>query len=123
MPDIQATNLTAQALGRECKPPKVISVPLDFTSNAQFRLDTKPSFDIGAIDAIICCYVDNRANANRLDILVSGTLQTVSVPAGRQGYFHLLAPNAATFTFTSVIAAINVNVFLLNYDVPGANWS
>jgi len=112
-----------QGLGRECKPPKVISVPLLFTGPVtEFKLDTGPIFSAGGIDAIISMYVDNRANGQRLDVLISGTLQTVTVPAGRQGYFHLLAPNSSTFTFTSA-GAVPVNVFLLNYDVPGANWS
>ena len=119
---ILATGLASQPLGRECKDPKCVAVPLDFTAAVEFTLDTKPLFDNATIDAIVSCYVDNRVNGARLDILISGTLQTISVPAGKQGYFHTLAPNAASFKFTTT-GGVLVNAFLLNYDVASATWS
>src|SRR5215471_3063142 len=89
------------ALSESCKAPKSLNIPLDFTTASQFTFDTKPVIDAGGIDSVLGLYIDNRANSARIDILCSGTLQTISVPAGAQMYMPLLTIDKPQFTFTT----------------------
>lgn len=119
---VQPTRLNTQSPGQSCKPPKVVCIPLDFSLASQYTLDLKPLQDLGAFDTVLSTYIDNRASAQRFDMLMGGTLQTISAPAGTQGYYTVLATNEATlFTFTST-GGVLVNLFLLNFDVAGVVW-
>lgn len=119
---IQPTGLNFQSIKQSCKPPAVICVPLDFAAASQYTLNLKQLQDLGVFDVLVTIYVDNRANPNVLDMLMSGTLQDVSAAAKTQGYYPVIANNPAELTFTSAGGA-KVNVFLLNFEVSPAVWT
>jgi hypothetical protein len=124
MPAIEAPSLAVTAVGDtsgSCFPPKCVSVPLDFTTTSQYTLNLKQLQDLNAFDVLLCMYIDNRANGQRLDVVLSGTLQTVSAPANTQGYYPVVCSNPPLITFTTTGGAL-VNAFLFNFNIQPGVW-
>lgn len=122
MPALNANTLAMQDVGNSCKPPKVICLPLDFTTNTQYTLNLQQLQDLGAFDACLSMYIDNRANGAALSVTFGGTGQNISCPKNAQGYFQVWCTNSpVTVTFTTT-GGVLVNVFLGNMDVSNAVW-
>lgn len=84
--------------------PKTLRVDFDFRAGAQsYSVDTTLIRAQGKLDIIQSIYIDNVTGANNqpVTIAVSGTNQSISVPANFQGIFPLLVTDRAAFTIES----------------------
>lgn len=98
--------------------PKVYPFRLDFRTVNQVDLDFQPEIEQGFIDFISGVWVDNRLNANPLEIVVASVGQSVGVPANKQCQMPLFVTDAAQLSFqTPVDNALIVPIFVLNFPV------
>lgn len=98
--------------------PKAYPFQLDFRTVNKVDIDMTPEITQGFIDFCSGVIFDNRLNANPLEILVAGCLQSVGIPAGKQGQMPLLIGDAAQLTFTTPINnQLIVPIFVVNFPV------
>lgn len=104
-----------------CEAPKAIPANLNFASNASYLMDLTPLFNNKQFTTLQTIYVDNTLNTSTLTVTINGTNQTILIPAGRGGYFPVLATTPPKVTFASA-GAFTVFVALLNFYLPGQVW-
>lgn len=98
--------------------PKAYPQNLDFRATNQVDIDMTPEIDGGFIDFVSGVVIDNRLNANVLEIVVAGTGQSLGFPAGKQGQMPLLITDAAQVSFiTPQNNALIVPVFIVNFPI------
>lgn len=102
--------------------PKSVAVPMDFTTTDTVLVDFTVTTSQAKISTVQMIYVDNFGNPARLDIAVSGTSQIIRCPAGRQGWFPVVATNRPKFTCTTT-PGVTVTVLFLNVPVAQGNWN
>jgi hypothetical protein len=104
--------------------PRAMRINIDFTTLATQAFDLQEEFLMAQMPYVQILYVDNtNANAALLTITVQGTQQVIKVKANEQGYFPVLAPESAGFTFSIPAPAANsVNVHFINAPMPAATW-
>jgi hypothetical protein len=105
--------------------PKTVNVLLaysQFTPPTTFNIDFRDLIESGQVYCIQTVYVDNRNNqANDVNIVVEGSAQVISCPAGYQGYFAILAQKVARFQVTCAGSG-DVRTQWINVPVPGVVW-
>lgn len=105
------------------KGPKAYPFRLQFQTLNEQDLDFQVEIDGGFISFISGCFVDNRLNANPLNIEVASVGQIVSIPAGKQAYMPLLVTDAAQLKITTIAANdLIVPFFVLNFPVQPYVW-
>lgn len=102
--------------------PKVIPYTLDFTTLTQIQVDTTQMIQSGLIEYIQTLYIDNKDNTGVLTLNIELLNQRIVIPAGRQGYWNVLAPNPPVFDFSVPAAFGKVYLQLINVPVQPANW-
>lgn len=77
----------------------------------------------GTLDFIQSIWIDNSLNTKSLSIIFSGTGQKITVKAGRQGIYPVIASNGSlSWRATSVAAAVIVPVIFMNVQQPYFQW-
>jgi hypothetical protein len=105
------------------KGPKAYPFKLDFRDTNLIEIDMSPEIVGGFISYISGCFVDNRLNANELEIEVASVGQLVGIPAGKQAYMPLLVTDAAQLTIRTISANdLVVPFFIVNFPVTPAVW-
>lgn len=102
--------------------PKSLAVQLDFTTVASIIVDLTITTAQGKISTVQMVFADNSANTAPLAIAVSGTSQTIRVPAGAQGWFPVVATNRPKLTFSSPAGSPVITCLLLNVPVAQGYW-
>lgn len=102
--------------------PKSVAVPMDFTNTDTVIVDFTITTAQVKISTVQMIYADNFNNPARLDISVSGTSQVIRIPAGRQGWFPVVATNRPKFACTTTPGVI-VTVLFLNVPVAQGEWN
>jgi hypothetical protein len=106
--------------------PKALPLALDFTINTAYQLQVTDIFSKGpgkpGFSVLQGFYADNSQSAAQLTVTISGTGQTLIVPAGFEGYIPMLSPSGGTITFTS-LGGIQLNVDLYNVPMPAMIWN
>jgi hypothetical protein len=76
----------------------------------------------GAFSMALMVFIDNQYGpANPIVLTFDGSGQNISVPAGTQGYYPVLAPNPFGFTISSNGTGIT-NLIVTNTLLPATNW-
>lgn len=103
--------------------------PVFYNYGADFALASNLVFDFKSINqgAIFgvpkSCFVDNGTNPSNVDVIVSITGQTFTVPAYAQGYFTINANISSEISFiTDGGANDKCNITIYNYDVAPNVW-
>lgn len=101
-----------------------VTLAFDFTGGAIVSTgDLTLEQMSGAIGFVQSCYIDNSLSTKPLSITVAGTLQTITIKAGQQGYFPLV-PFTGTFSWSAtcgaVSAAVKVPVIFMNIKLAAA---
>ncbi len=86
-----AQGVFAQTLS--CNGGLVIPVAVDMNMAVSGVLDFSSMIDQGFIDYIAGVYVDNLNGGNAIDLICSGTLMRVTIPANKQVFTQLLCVN------------------------------
>lgn len=82
--------------------PAYVPVNYDFSGGTQaYTTDMTSIKQAGKISAIQSVFIDNANNSQPVVLKVSGTNQSISVPANFQGVFPILVTGQALFTITS----------------------
>lgn len=104
-----------------CEGAKAVTAALNFTLNASYLVDLTSLFNNAQFSALQTLYIDNTGNAQSITATIAGSNQTITIPAGRGGYFPVIAVNPPKVVFASTGAA-TVFVALLNFYLPGQIW-
>jgi len=103
--------------------PVGIPVSLDFTATDNVRGDLALEQMQGVLDFVQAIYIDNSANTKSLKITFSGLAYSITVKAGRQGVFPVLAQQGAlSWQAQSIGAALVVPVIMFNVQQPYFQW-
>jgi hypothetical protein len=114
--------------GRSRKFGKVtLPISLNWVNSAAYSLNLQNVVDRDFIDCVKTLWIDNSKNLSSVTIVLTPSLQTITFPAGLEGYVEVIAPNPLQISFTSggvnPLTSIPVTqVQLLNYVVAGATW-
>jgi hypothetical protein len=125
MTDISNTGFVG--LGYKYCPPKEgargCPVTFDFSVQADQIYDMTSLQNNGKFSQVEGVFVSNVGNANPLDILVDGSGQVITIPAGKCAYMPLLAPNPPKFTFSTTPAGgLSIQAIFLNYAIIPLVW-
>lgn len=101
---------------------RAIHVTIDFSLGSIFTADLSQIQSVGGMDSVQTLYVDNRNGAGGLKIDCGVTLQDITVPPGAQGYFPVLQNNPPIIKFQALSGTPLIDIFFLNFFVPGAIW-
>jgi hypothetical protein len=113
---IQIGNATIPAEG-----PKAIPYALDFSAVQAYGIDVLNLFQNRLLSVIQCVYVDNSNSGSQLILTMTGTQQTIKVPAGAQGYFPVLSPTSGQINAVS-LGGVVVKLDLLNVPMSAGVW-
>ena len=105
-----------RTLGMPDSGPKCVPIKLDFSIFPTYTIDFSNATNLGYFDAVQTVWVDNFGNAQILKITVQGSQQVLQIPAGAQGYFPCMCPNAIRMQFDSTGGTVQ-QVTLLNFPV------
>lgn len=101
--------------------PKSLAQTLDFTSTQSVTIDLTITTQQVLISTVQSVFVDNSANSAELSCTSSGTQQSITVPAGAQGWFSLVATNRPKLTFQTT-TGVRIPVILLNVPMSQQFW-
>lgn len=101
--------------------PKSIFIAIDFTGAVSAQIDFTLATMSAKITAIQSLWFDNTNNSESVEIDVQGTGQVITVPAGAQGTFPVIASNRPKFILTSSGNVI-VRTCWLNVPLPANLW-
>lgn len=101
--------------------PRAIPVLAQFSAAATSILDLTLVVQQAKISAIQGFWVDNSANTAAITFTVQATQQTMTIPAGAQGYVPVLAGVLPRFTAVSS-GGVDVRFLFLNVPVPALVW-
>lgn len=103
---------------------QALSVVFDFTANTSYGLNLKQYPALGKMSGVQSVYIDNSGNNQPLTIQTHVFLQSVTCPAGAQGYFPLLCAREPSFTVSLPALGTNAVTRLqfLNVPVPSEFW-
>lgn len=105
--------------------PKTIPLVLDFSSanNEDILVDLQQFEQLGRMSMVQTIYIDMSNAANNLIVIMNDSGQQIVAKVGTQGYYNVLAPNPARFTFRSVQGSTDaLPVYLINVPIPGQVW-
>jgi len=106
--------------------PKALPLALDFTINTAFQIQVSDLFSKGpgkpGFSVLQGFYADNSQSAAQLTVVISGTGQTLIVPAGSEGYIPMLSPSGGTIIFSS-LGGNKLNIDLYNVPMPAILWN
>src|ERR1700733_3178209 len=114
----------AIAIGNAVNPkegPKAVPYNLDFSVQTAYSINILYLYQQNIISVIQVLYVDNSANADSVQVLVSQTSQRIIVPAGDQGYFPVLCPTNGVITVSSG-GGVQVPLCLINVPMQCLTW-
>jgi hypothetical protein len=118
-PGVNQTNILNALVPPEG--PKSAAVTLDFSLTDTVLVDFTITTAQGKLSTVQMIFVDNYANPAPLNVQVSGTSQTIRVPAGIQGWFPVVATNRPKFTCVTDPGVIVIALFL-NVPVAQGQW-
>lgn len=124
MSNINANSLRQFSVNGQMVPPegsRAVPLTLDFSLATQYTLDLQNFVARNLISMVQAMYVDNSANSSPLTINMPNSGQTIVFPPNAQGYLSILAPNPASFSFSSG-GGVVAQVTLLNYPVTNCVW-
>lgn len=101
--------------------PKSIYIAIDFTVASTAQIDFTLATMGAKITAIQSLWFDNSNNSESVEIDVQGTGQVITVPAGAQGTFPVIAANRPKFVLSSPGNVI-VKTCWLNVPLPSNLW-
>lgn len=104
-----------------CEGAKAVTAQLNFVTNAAYLVDLTSLFNNSQFSALQTLYIDNTQNTSPITAVVAGSNQSLTIPAGRGGYFPVIAVNPPKVLFSSA-GAFTVFVALLNFYLPGQIW-
>lgn len=103
--------------------PTGLNVGLDFTAVDNVTGDLGLEQMSGTIDYVQSIYIDNSLNTKSLSITFSGTQYTITVKAGVQGIFPVIAANGTlSWRAKSVGAGVLVPCIMMNEQQPYFQW-
>jgi hypothetical protein len=102
--------------------PRTIPVTVDFSKGQTQSIDLQQLIVQSKISMVQSMYVDNSANNAAVTFVISGTGQTLVVPATSEAYLPILAPSPAVITVSSDSSEA-IGVFINNFPVPAAVWN
>jgi hypothetical protein len=109
--------------------PVGVSCILNFSQYATFVINGVSLFGaanpLSAFSGCQSIYVDTSMTDSPVIISVAGSQQTLVIKGRTQGYYPLIAPNIFNLTATcaDTVNAVNVQIILMNFFVPPAQWS
>jgi hypothetical protein len=103
--------------------PKIVPLTLDFTSALSFEIDLTLAINQKKIEIVQGIYIDNSRAVSTFTIRAQASNQEISIPAGAQGYYPLLAGQLPRFTATSNGGVVPVYIAFLNVPVPALQWN
>lgn len=103
--------------------PVGVNVALDFTTVDNVAGDLALEQMQGQIEYVQAIYIDNSKNTKSLTITFGGIGYSITVKAGRQGIFPVVAPQGSLrWTAQSIAAVVVVPVILFNVQQPYFQW-
>lgn len=100
-----------------------VNVTLDFTAGNLAIGDLGLEQMTGTLEFVQSIYIDNSLNTKPLTIIFSGTQQNITIKAGQQGLFPVIASNGVlSWRATSVGAAVVVPTIMMNVQQPPFLW-
>jgi hypothetical protein len=99
-----------------------VSVAYNFTTQASFNTDLTSLAQQGKLTNVQTVYVDNTSNNEPVIVLSIVTNQSISVPAGVQGYYTMLVSSAMQFTVSSTGNGTTVQVQYIDVIIPPSQW-
>lgn len=100
-----------------------VNVALDFTTVDNVVGDLALEQLTGTLEFIQSIYIDNSLNTKSLTIVFSGTQYTITIKAGVQGIFPVIAANGSlSWRAKSVGAAVVVPCIMMNEQQPYFQW-
>jgi hypothetical protein len=118
-PGVNQTNILNAVVPPEG--PKSAPVVLDFTNTNSVTVDFTITTSQGKLSTVQMIYVDNSLNDAPVNFNVQGTSQNVTVPAGAQGWFPIVATNRPKFVCTTDGHLVITTLFL-NVPVAQGYW-
>lgn len=105
--------------------PKTVPLFFDFTTQPEYIVDLGLAEMEARIPFVQCIYADNSLNTGALIVTVAGSHQTLTFPAGYQGYLPVVAPNPAKFMLSLATGGVNANtgVQFLSCFIPPILWN
>lgn len=112
------------AFGNEpAKGSRVMRIPVDFSLENPAIIDLQIELLNHIIEFVQCAYIDNSANPNSLTIVSQATQQSITVPAGFQGYLPVLCTmDNPTLTCTTV-GTPAILLYLCSFPCPADSWT
>lgn len=102
--------------------PKIVPLNLDFAIVGTYEIDLTLAINQRKIEIVQGIYIDNSLNTSPFSIVAESSKQKISIAAGAQGYYPLLAGQYPRFTCTSAGAFV-VYIAFLNVPVPALQWN
>lgn len=123
MPTLSATPTKTNLLPHKDIGPRWLQLPpLVFTSSVTaFTFDLNKELSQEIIDNVQSVYVDNGLNSRAVTISITGSNQTIVIPAGAQGAFPLASSDKQNFTVSTSGQGI-VNLWFVNVKLDTAIW-
>lgn len=90
------------------------------TQNNQYTLNLQNFVDLNKIDCVRTIWIDNTNNNVAVNVVFSGSSQSITMEPGQQGYVETISPNPISMVFTSVGATGTTQIQLLNFTVASA---
>lgn len=103
--------------------PRALRIALDFTALASQPIDLQEELLMAQLEFVQTLYIDNQANANALICVVGATQQIIKVKGNTEGYYSVLAPETAGFTFSTTLGAVIVPIHFINVPMAVAQWA
>jgi hypothetical protein len=102
--------------------PKQIPYTLPFNGSGQtITIDLSQTIQLGIISVVQSLYMDLSACSAPVTVNVINAQQSITLPAGYQGFFPVLSSNPAKFAFTSVSNG-SAHVNFVNVPIPADIW-
>lgn len=103
--------------------PRWLQFPaLNFASVSSFTFDLNKELSQAQLDNIQTVYIDNSLNARAVSLLITGSNQILSVPAGSQGIFPLATTDKQNISVVTSGQGI-VNLWFCNIKLDTAIWN
>lgn len=102
--------------------PRCAKVELDFSATTFYDLDFTAIQQAGAFSFLQAVFVDNKDNANALDLVFDQVGQTIHVPAQCQGCFPIIAPASTKCRATTIQAGFIAKLQFVNVPMPLTQW-
>lgn len=99
-----------------------LTIKLDASGSGQFYSEGGDGSSVFAVKDFQTIYIDNSANAEKLNVTCNGTLISFSVPANSQGYFPVVCPIGSFGLAFDGAADVEIPVALFDVMLPTAVW-